>query len=90
MLYAGRKVKKPKFAIGDIVTVIELKYNFGPIGHVSYRDAEGATMGWFYKVKAIGGGYQSWPEKDLRKLTKREYLKKQAEFEARPKRCGRK
>jgi hypothetical protein len=90
MLYAGRKVKKPKFEIGDLVTVIDLKYTFGSIGHVSYRDAEGATTGWFYKVKAIGGGYQSWPESYLKKLTKKEYLKRQAEFNARPMRCGRK
>lgn len=90
MQYAGKTVRKPKFKIGDIVTVTELNFQFGPIGHVSYRDADGATKGWFYKVKAIGGGYQSWPEGYLRKLTKKEYLKKKAEFEARPMRPGRK
>jgi hypothetical protein len=80
MIVKGKKVKKPKFEIGDLVTTIELKYAFGSIGHAQYRDAEGATTGWFYKVQTVGGGYQSWPESYLKKLTKREYQKKLAEF----------
>lgn len=80
MIIRGKRVRKAKFEIGDIVTVTELKYACGRIGHVSYRDAEGATTGWFYKVHAIGGGYQSWPESYLRKLTKKEYQKKIADF----------
>lgn len=80
MLYAGRRVKKPKFEIGDMVAVHDFKFTFGKIGHATYRDAEGATTGWFYKVKSIGGGYQSWPEKALKKLTKAAFKKKEAEF----------
>ena len=83
MIVKGKKVKKPKFEIGDSVTVIELKFAFGNIGHIQYRDAEGATTGWFYKVHTLGGGYQSWAERDLKKLTKKEYQNKLAEFRTR-------
>jgi hypothetical protein len=82
MIVRGKKVKKPKFEIGNLVIVNELKYTFGSIGHAQYRDAEGATTGWFYKVQSVNGGYQSWPESYLRKLTKKEYQKKLAEFKA--------
>lgn len=81
--YAGRKVPQPKFEIGDYVSLAGagLKAMCGRIGHVSYRDAEGATTGWFYKIHLQGGGYQSWAEKYLRKLTKAGYEKKMREFE---------
>jgi hypothetical protein len=82
MIVRGKKVKKPKFEIGDLVIVTELKYTFGSVGHAQYRDAEGATTGWFYKIQSVNGGYQSWPESYLRKLTKKEYQKKLVEFKA--------
>ena len=45
MLYAGRRVKKPKFEIGDMVAVHDFKFTFGKIGHATYRDAE-EPHGW--------------------------------------------
>ena len=83
MIIRGKRVKKPKFGIGDVVSVVDLKTYFGKIGYLNYRDAEGATTGWFYKVHTVGGGYQSWAEADLRKLTKKEYKEKLAAFKAR-------
>lgn len=69
MLYAGRKVKKPKFQIGDIVRVKGFK-SLNKIGYMSYRYADGAKKGWFYRVHGEHGTYLTWSEDNLRKVSK--------------------
>lgn len=82
MLYAGRQVRKPKYQVGDRVKVRDL-YT-GTIGHRSYRHSDewGEAASWVYKVKGDKGQYQTWSEKNLRKVPQRKTQAKRSRTHA--------
>jgi hypothetical protein len=63
MLYAGRRVKAPKYRLGTLVMVRELPWIKGKVSKDEYREF---NKSWYYRVNQ-----KWWKESSLRKVPKR-------------------